>query len=50
MAREDRIRVSEEEKQALDSVKQDMFGTKEVPYGAVITPLINHWRKTDGDQ
>jgi len=50
MARDDQIRVSKEEKQALDSVKQDMFGTDEVPYGAVITPLINHWRKTEGDQ
>lgn len=39
MAREERIRVSSEEKQLLDEKRTELFGTDEVPYGAVVAEL-----------
>jgi hypothetical protein len=35
------ISVSHEEKDRLDAAKLELFGTDEVPYGAVITELTD---------
>ena len=40
MPRKTTISVSYEEKNRLDDAKQQLFGTSEVPYGAVITELV----------
>lgn len=39
MVRETTISVSHDEKAALDGAKRELFGTKEVPYGTVISEL-----------
>lgn len=39
MRRETTISVSYEEKNTLNEAKRELFGTEEVPYGAVITEL-----------
>lgn len=38
--RETTITVSRKEKRRLDDAKAELFGTDEVPYGAVITELV----------
>jgi len=38
--RETTISVSHDEKDRLDDAKAELFGTDEVPYGAVITELV----------
>lgn len=40
MARDTTIALSEDEKESLDSVRDDIFGTDEVPYGTVVEHLI----------
>lgn len=39
--RETTISVSQSEKDRLDDAKAELFGTDEVPYGAVITELVD---------
>lgn len=39
--RETTISVSSDEKDQLDNAKIELFGTDEVPYGAVITELTD---------
>jgi len=39
--RETTISVSHAEKDRLDAAKVELFGTEEVPYGAVITELTD---------
>jgi hypothetical protein len=39
--RETTISVSHDEKDRLDDAKAELFGTDEVPYGAVITELVD---------
>ena len=46
MMRETTISVSQEEKDALDEVKHELFGTEEVPYGAVISELTTRVSET----
>jgi len=41
MARENTIKLSDEEKDGLDAVRDDMFGTDEVPYGVVVSKLVD---------
>lgn len=44
MARRDgRIAVSSGEKERLDGVAQDAFGSDGVPYGATVSMLIEHY-------
>lgn len=38
--RETTVSVSHDEKDRLDDAKAELFGTDEVPYGAVITELV----------
>lgn len=47
MAREQKIRLSDSEKEALDRVRKEMFHTDEVPYGTVVEHLISFY---DGEQ
>jgi len=49
VARDNKIRVDDEEKQQLESIRQDMFGDATVPMGVVIQQLANHWERTDKD-
>lgn len=42
MARENTVKVSDEEKEALDAAREDIFGTDEVPYGAVVKRLVDY--------
>jgi hypothetical protein len=39
--RETTVSVSHDEKDRLDDAKAELFGTDEVPYGAVITELVD---------
>jgi hypothetical protein len=39
--RETTISVSHNEKNRLDDAKAELFGTDEVPYGTVITELVD---------
>lgn len=43
MARKQKIRVSSQEKFALDAVRDDIFGTDSVPYGEVIQTLVDNY-------
>jgi tRNA(Arg) A34 adenosine deaminase TadA len=45
MLRETTITVSYDEKDRLDEARREMFGTDEVPYGAVITRLVDEVTK-----
>lgn len=42
MARENTVKVSDEEKEALDAAREDIFGTDEVPYGTVVQRLVDY--------
>jgi hypothetical protein len=42
MARENTVKVSNEEKNALDRARQQLFHTDEVPYGVVISKLCEN--------
>jgi len=48
MLRETTITVSYDEKDRLDDARRELFGTDEVPYGAVISELVD--RVADGDE
>jgi hypothetical protein len=39
--------VSREEKDRLDDVAEDAFGTTEVPYGAVTSMLVEQYNKSN---
>ncbi len=41
MARENTVKVSTQEKEGLDAVREDMFGTDEVSYGVVVQRLVD---------
>lgn len=41
MARQNTVKVSDEEKDALDRARQKLFNTDEVPYGVVISELCD---------
>jgi len=41
MAREQKIRLSDGEKEELDRIRQQVYDTDEVPYGAVVQHLID---------
>lgn len=43
MARNSTIAVSNEEKEKLDNIRDNIFGTDEVPYGVVINHLIESY-------
>lgn len=42
MARENTVKVSNEEKNLLDEARESIFGTDEVPYGVVISELCKN--------
>jgi len=46
MARENTIVLSDTEQADLQDTRQAMFGSDEVPYGVVISKLIEHWEDT----
>lgn len=46
MSRDKTVALSDNEKERLDGVRQEIYGTDEVPYGVVITDLIDYY---DGD-
>lgn len=41
--REQTIKVSESEKESLDNVRKDIFGSDSVPYGEVIQALVDQY-------
>lgn len=43
MARDNSIAVTDEERELLGEVRQDIFGTDEVPYGVVIESLVDEY-------
>ena len=43
MARNELIRVSEDEKKSLERAREAEFGTDEVPFGAVIEALADNY-------
>lgn len=45
MARDNTIVLSDTEQEGLQQVRQAMFGSDEVPYGVVISQLIEHWEE-----
>lgn len=47
MARNNTIVLSDSEQESLQSVRQEMFGSDEVPYGVVVTKLIDHWQNSE---
>lgn len=47
MARENAIVLSDDELTRLKETRQTMFGSAEVPYGVVITNLIENWEQTN---
>lgn len=42
------IALSEAEKERLDTVAEEAFGTSEVPYGAIVSMLIEEYQQSDG--
>jgi len=50
MTRNNTISVSISEKQRLDSVAEDAFGTVEVPYGATVSMLIKAYQNGGVDR
>lgn len=47
MARENAVVLSDDELSQLKEARQTMFGSDEVPYGVVITSLIDNWEQTN---
>lgn len=47
MARENAIVVSDEELTRLKETRQSIYGSDEVPYGVVITTLIDNYENTN---
>ncbi|SFC63320.1 hypothetical protein SAMN05444422_112110 [Halobiforma haloterrestris] len=47
MLRETTISVSHEEKELLEEAAIELFGTQEVPYGAVVSELVEQVTDTD---
>lgn len=41
--RENTIKVSDSEKEALDKAREEIFGTQSVPYGEVIQKLAEEY-------
>jgi len=42
MARQNTVKVSNDEKTSLDKARESIFGTDEVPYGVVISKLCEN--------
>lgn len=49
MVRDNNVVLNDEELEALKDVRQTMYGTDEIPYGAVIKKLIEHYQDNGGD-
>lgn len=47
--RDESIAVTAGEKKSLDTAAEELFGTTEVPYGAVISALANQYNDTNED-
>lgn len=47
MARENAIVLSDDELTQLKETRQSMFGSEEVPYGVVVTKLIDSWEEAN---
>ena len=45
-ARTNPIALNDEEKQRLDEVAEEAFGTTELPYGAVVSMLIEQYNES----
>jgi len=43
--RENTIKVSDSEKEALDDAREEIFGTQSVPYGEVIQELVEEYNE-----
>lgn len=48
--RDQTIAVSGDEKQSLETVAEEKFGTSDVPYGAIITSLTSEYLEEGTDE
>lgn len=47
MVREKKVRLSDEEHQRLSEYRQDEYGTEEIPFGVVISDLLDKATNND---